>query len=138
MNLISSRRLTRLTAFVGASSAALATWAVAGSPAAVGATPSTVAISSSGALQHVVVLLKNQHDNLPAGHGTIAARVQATNSDQAPLVARARADGGTAIRQLHVANAFAVTISQAGVSDLANDPAVASIVPDLQVTKSGG
>ncbi|MDQ1465013.1 MAG: hypothetical protein QOC73_1954, partial [Actinomycetota bacterium] len=54
------------------------------------------------------------------------------------LVARARADGGTAIRQLHVANAFAVTISQAGVSDLSSDPAVASIVPDVQVTKSGG
>ena len=50
-----------------------------------------------------------------------------------PLIAKAKHDGGTDIRALHVANAFAVTISSAGAADLAADPAVASVVADHQV-----
>ena len=137
-------RSRRLTALIGAGSAALATWAVVGSPAATAASPapraaaSATAASSSTDVQHVVVLLKNQHADLPAGKSTIAARVQATNADQAALIAKAKADGGTAIRQLHVANAFAVTISSAGVADLASDPAVSSVLPDRQLATTAG
>ena len=59
--------------------------------------------------------------------------MQATDAAQAPLIAKAKHDGGTAIRALHVANAFAVTISTAGAADLAADPAVASVVADRQI-----
>ena len=129
----------RLTAFVGATSAALATWAVTGSTAATAATlpaagsAATATTLSASAPEHVVVLLKDQYANLPASSSSIAARVQATDAAQAPLIAKAKHDGGTAIRALHVANAFAVTISTAGAADLAADPAVASVVADRQV-----
>ncbi len=129
----------RLTAFVGATSAALATWAVTGSPAATATTlpaagsSATATTQSASAAEHVVVLLKDQYANLPASSSSIAARVQATDASQAPLIAKAKHDGGTAIRALHVANAFAVTISTAGAADLAADPAVASVVADRQV-----
>ncbi|MGH8889983.1 MAG: S8 family serine peptidase [Acidothermaceae bacterium] len=78
-------------------------------------------------------MLKNQHDNLPATAATVGARVNATDADQAPLIALAQQNGGTNVRQLHVANAFAVTISQAGAAVLAADPAVATVVPDEKV-----
>jgi hypothetical protein len=124
---------------VGASSAAIATGTILGSPAATaaGSNASTSNTSSSTAssnvIEHVVVMLKNQHDDLPASGSTVDARVKATDADQAPLIALAQQNGGTAVRQLHVANAFAVTISQAGAATLAADPAVASVVADEQI-----
>ena len=51
-----------------------------------------------------------------------------SRSELSRVIAKAKHDGGTAIRSLHVANAFAVTISAAGSADLAADPAVASVV----------
>lgn len=133
----SHSRLYRVIAVVGASSAAIATGAILGSPAATaaGANSSTNATSSaaSSAIEHVVVMLKNQHDDLPASGGTMNARIKATDADQAPLIALAQHNGGTAVRQLHVANAFAVTISQAGAATLAADPAVDSVVADEEI-----
>jgi hypothetical protein len=132
-------RLYRVVALVGASSAAIATGAILGPPAATAAgsnaTPSSTPSSTTGSnvIEHVVVLLKDQHDDLPAAVSTIAARVKATDADQAPLVALAENNGGTAIRQLHVANEFAVTISQAGAAALAAQPSVASVVPDEEI-----
>src|SRR5438552_4054516 len=122
----------RLTAIVGASSAALAAWAVS----APTATATSLPAAGSADTQHVVVLLKDQFANLPASSGSIAARVQATDAAQAPVIAKAKHDGGTAIRSLHVANAFAVTISAAGAADLAADPAVASVVADRQISST--
>jgi len=145
-SLFGSSRISRVIAIAGATSAVLATGAIAGSPAAIAAGPSSPAASSaassgsgssatgdSSATEHVVVVLNNQHDDLPAAGSTLSARISATDADQAPLIAMAQADGGTAVRQLHVANAFAVTISAAGAAALAADPAVSMVVPDQQI-----
>jgi Subtilase family len=86
--------------------------------------------SASGPTQHVIVLLKNQHTDLPANAGS---RTQVTNSDQAPLVARATSHGGKDVRQLHVANAFATSVPASEAAALAADPAVAAVVPDKLV-----
>ena len=50
--------------------------------------------SASGPTQHVIVLLKNQHADVPASAANAGRRAQVTNSDQAPLVARAKSHGG--------------------------------------------
>ncbi|HVC74243.1 MAG TPA: hypothetical protein VNC85_10765 [Mycobacteriales bacterium] len=86
--------------------------------------------SASGPTQHVIVLLKNQHSELPASAANAGRRAQVTNSDQAPLVARAKSHGGKDFRQLHVANAFATAVPAAEAASLAADPSVAAVVPD--------
>jgi Subtilase family len=88
------------------------------------------AASASGPTQHVIVLLKNQHSELPASAADAGRRAQVTDSDQAPLVARARSHGGKDFRQLHVANAFATSVPAAEAAALAADPSVAAVVPD--------
>src|SRR5690348_145149 len=90
-----NNHLHRAIAIVGATSAAVATWSVAGSTTAIAASSNTSTTSSSAnsaTTEHVVVLLKNQHDNLPASSATVGARVNATNADQAPLIAQAKAN----------------------------------------------
>ena len=86
--------------------------------------------SASGPTQHVIVLLKNQHSELPATAADAGRRAQVTDSDQAPLVARAKSHGGKDFRQLHVANAFATAVPAAEAAALAADPSVAAVVPD--------
>jgi hypothetical protein len=88
--------------------------------------------AASGSTQHVIVLLKNQHADLPA---TAGSRVQRTNADQAPLIARARGRGGKDFRALHVTNAFATTVPASEAAALAADPAVAAVVPDRLVQR---
>jgi len=89
--------------------------------------------SASGPTQHVIVLLKNQHSDLPATAADAGRRAQVTNSDQAPLVARAKSHGGKDFRQLHVANAFATAVPSSEAAALAADPSVAAVVPDKLV-----
>jgi Subtilase family len=95
--------------------------------------PAASAVPNGSAAGHVIVLLRNQHPDLPATHSGVAHRAAVAASDQAPLVADARAHGGTTVRQLHVVNAFAVTTSATEQSRLAANPAVAAVVPDRQV-----
>ena len=73
---------------------------------------------------------EDQHSELPASAANAGRRAQVTNSDQAPLVARARSHGGKDFRQLHVANAFATAVPAAEAAALAADPSVAAVVPD--------
>ncbi|RZS91830.1 subtilase family protein [Motilibacter rhizosphaerae] len=79
------------------------------------------------------MLLKDQHANLPASGSTLAARVAATSADQRSLVASAKDSGATDVRQLHVANAFAATVSAPEAAALAADHSVAAVVPDRLV-----
>jgi hypothetical protein len=103
---------------------------VLGLAGAAGAAPAPPA---SGPTQHVIVLLKNQHSELPATAAGAGRRAQATNKDQAPLVAKAKSRGGKDFRQLHVANAFATSVPASEAAALAADPAVAAVVPDKVV-----
>lgn len=99
------------------------------------------AASSNAAMsqtRNVVVVLKNQHTDLPAHGSSLASRVSATDADQRALVAAAKKAGATGIRQLHVANAFAAKLSGAEAAKLAADPSVAAVYPDRLVAAPKG
>ena len=110
--------------------------AVAATAPAVAVAPAAPAAAASGPTQHVIVLLRNQHADIPAAHATVGKRVAATAADQSRLVKSVRASGGSAIRQLHVVNAFAATASPAEQAALRSDPTVAEVIPDRTVQLS--
>jgi len=124
---MSGRRIRRLLVGAGAATAAAALCTASAVPVA------QAAPAGGAAVQHVIVLLKNQHPEAPAGPATIGRRATLTAADQAPLVAHARGGGGRDFRQLHVSNAFAAAVPAAEVAKLAADPAVAAVLPDRLV-----
>jgi hypothetical protein len=124
---MSASRIRRLLAGVGVAGTATALCAASTVPVA------QAAPASSTTPQHVIVLLKNQHPEAPAGPSGINRRARLTAADQAPLVAHARGDGGRDFRQLHVANAFAATVPASEAAQLAANPAVAAVLPDRLV-----
>ena len=101
------------------------------------ATPVAVsAAPPAAASQHVIVLLRNQHSELPATHGNARRRVAVTDADQSRLVSDATAAGGTSVRRFHVINGFAVTASASEQDRLRSDPVVAAVLPDRQIALS--
>ena len=88
----------------------------------------------------VIVVLKNQHDDLRL-NAQGGLRTRTTRSDQSAIVADIKANGGTDIRQLVSVNAVAAHLSAAEVDRLRENPAVAEITPDamldVQPTGSG-
>ena len=96
----------------------------------------SAAPTPTGPAQHVIVMLRNQHTDVPATHGNAHRRIAVTDADQSRLVASARANGASGVRQLHVINAFAVAATPAEQSRLESDPAVAEVVPDRQISLS--
>ncbi len=89
--------------------------------------------TASGPAQHVIVMLKNQHSEVPATHGNALRRIAVTDADQSRLVAAARAAGATGVKQLHVINAFAIAATPAEQARLRSDSSVAEVVPDRQI-----
>jgi Subtilase family len=126
---MSGHRVRRMSAGAGAACVAAALCVASGAPVAQAAPA-----ASAGAVQHVIVLLKNQHPEAPAGPSSVGHRAALVAADQAPLVARARGRGGRDFRQLHVANAFAAAVPATEAAALAADPAVAAVVPDRVVS----
>jgi hypothetical protein len=109
---------------------------------AVGAVVAALTVSSTsqaapaaGATQNVIVLLHNQHTNVPATKGHSGRRAQILHSDQAPVVATAKKHGAGHIKQFTTVNAFAATLPTAQATALSSDPAVAAVVPDLPISK---
>jgi hypothetical protein len=85
--------------------------------------------AASGAKQSVIVLLRNQHPELPAKKDA-AARRATTARDQAPLVSAARGAGATVVKTFSIINGFAATMTAGEASALRSDPSVAGVVPD--------
>jgi hypothetical protein len=80
----------------------------------------------------VIVVLKDQHDDLKL-RAQGAARRAAAQADQAPIVASIVASGGTDIMQLVSVNAVAATVSADEVAALRGNPAVSQIIPDMKI-----
>lgn len=128
---------TRATPALAAVLAAVT--AVAGAvPAAVAATgprpltPQLVRQLSQGPKSPVIVLLRDQHPENPAGRAA-GQRAMATQSDQRPLVDEARRTGATHVTQFSVVNGFSATMTGAERARLAADPQVRAVVPDLPI-----
>jgi hypothetical protein len=111
--------------------------ATASIPTAALATPSEAA--QTGAKQPargVIVMLRNQHQNLSITRSASSPRALAAKADQAPLIAQAKKDGVTGLRGFTSVNAFAATATPAQVATLTADPAVAAVYPDLPITQT--
>lgn len=78
----------------------------------------------------VIVLLRNQHSNLPPTRGLMQARTAAVGSSQAPLESSVRTSSGTVSHSYRTVDAFAAAVSQSERSRLGADPAVAEILRD--------
>ncbi|MFL5830520.1 MAG: S8 family serine peptidase [Solirubrobacteraceae bacterium] len=89
----------------------------------------------AGAPARVIVLLRNQHANLPPSARRLGQRLALLQHDQSPLKASVAHSGGRVTRSYRTVNAFAATVSRAERSHLASDSAVAKVLPDTFIPK---
>lgn len=86
---------------------------------------------------NVIVVLRDQHVDLgwTKGHGALAsARVKAFQRDQSALISAAKGQGAKNLRGFSSVNAVAATVTASQAAQLAADPAVASVFPDLPIS----
>jgi hypothetical protein len=112
--------------------------ASAASPAAGGQSsslsPADIVRLSAGADQRSIVILRDQHAELPANRAGAGSRAAAVESDQRGVRAELNQLHSSS-RSLHVVNAVAATISVAEAARLAANPAVQAVVPDRVVQR---
>jgi Subtilase family/Peptidase inhibitor I9 len=105
--------------------------------ASVGAVAAQAAPQPTGASQHtsnVIVVLRNQHTDLAITKGHSSARVTANHNDQSPLIAHAKSLGARNLRGFGSINAISATVTPTEAAQLASDPSVAQVYPDLPIT----
>ncbi len=95
------------------------------------AAPSTTVHPATGAKTKVIVLLRNQHQNVPATTKHLGARRTAIKADQSPLRSEIGKLGGSTTRAYSAVNAVAATVPSGGLATLRANPAVSAVVPDL-------
>ncbi len=126
----SGRRRLTTVAFCAAALTAAGAGVLANATAA---TPTLApALGSADQGGAVIVWLKDDHTNLNL-RSAAGARIAAAHTDQKPVVAAIRDNGGTDIVQLVSVNAVAAHVSAAGVAALRALPAVKEIIPDATV-----
>src|SRR5690349_18831279 len=70
------------------------------------------------ASQNLIVVLKNQHQDLEIAKGRRSARTDAAKKDQAPLISKAQKLGARNPRGFATVNGFAVTATPAQAAEL--------------------
>jgi len=98
------------------------------------ATAATGGLTASSVTSNVIVMLRDQHANLKISKGMSSPRVQAMQSDQAPLLATAKSLGARNVHGFTLFNGFAASMSATQMSALVANPAVAAIYPDRMQT----
>jgi Subtilase family/Peptidase inhibitor I9 len=83
--------------------------------------------------QHVIVIMKSQHAAAHKDSAELAQRSAAIDVDQAPLMDELRQVHATNIKNYHLVNALAATVSKAELERLKANPAVAAVVPDIAI-----
>ncbi|MBV9914872.1 MAG: S8 family serine peptidase [Solirubrobacterales bacterium] len=94
-----------------------------------------VKAAQSTAPARVIVLLRNQHANLPPSPKRIGQRRAVLRHDQTPLQASVARSGGRVTRTYGTVNAFAATVSRDERNRLAASSAVAEVLPDVFVRR---
>src|SRR2546430_16970988 len=84
----------------------------------------------TGPAQPVIVVLADQHDDVPATAAGSGRRRAMAQADQQPLVDQARQAGAANIKQFSVVNGFAATMTAAAQEQMTSDPRVRAVVPD--------
>jgi hypothetical protein len=92
-----------------------------------------VLADQSGSPVRVIVLLRDQHSNLPPNAHLARARAAALGVDQGPLQAKVRSSGGRITHSFHTINAFSAVVSRAERVRLASNSSVAAVLPDSYV-----
>jgi hypothetical protein len=127
------RLLTATTALTLATAVALLGDGFAPALAATATPALAPALDGSAAGGAVIVVLRNQHANVPLKAQGLA-RTRAAHADQGSVVADMTAHGATGITQLVSVNAVAAHLSTDEVSRLRANPAVQRITPDATMT----
>jgi Subtilase family len=96
-------------------------------------TPADVARLSAGATERSIVILRDQHAELPARGATAGARARRLDGEQAPLRGELSLVHAKDVRGFHLVNAISATISRAESDRLRANPAVQAVVPDLTI-----
>jgi hypothetical protein len=128
------RRLKQISG-VGVSVLAATALAFGSIPDAVASTGA--AVSAGGPSQPVIVVLTDQHQNLPDTPALRAARASAVTASQDPVITALHASGAKNIHSMNVLNAVAATVSTQEQAALRADPGVAEVVPDAAIKVVG-
>ncbi len=136
MRPLSPRRLlVAISLLVGVLAAGGVAVAAATRPRHRGLSLAQVQSGQSGSPARVIVLLRNQHANLPPTRGRLSARHGAIQQDQSSLQSSVRKSGGKVTRTYSTVNAFAATVSKTERAKLAANSAVAQVLPDTFVRR---
>lgn len=84
--------------------------------------------------QPVIVLLKDQLPGTPASKGDSSSRRSRAQSAQDAVLGRLSGAKPSKVKHFTLGNAFAATVTADQAASLARDPAVASVLPDREVT----
>ncbi|MGO9974455.1 MAG: S8 family peptidase [Solirubrobacteraceae bacterium] len=82
---------------------------------------------------HVIVIMRDQLAPARVGSRAAAIRAYEIRVAQAPILRQLRVAGATEIKGFTLLNAFAATVSKAQRTELASNPDVAEIVPDITI-----
>jgi hypothetical protein len=105
-------------------------------PSAVGAASGLSAssvIADQKASAKVIVVLRDQFLRDPAAARFTVTRTRLEAADRASLLAGVAKSGGRVTREYRTLNAFSATVSPSEAAILAADPAVAQVVPDVDI-----
>ena len=125
------QRLSRLLAGLCALAMA-ATWVM---PAPAQMPEELAAQLSQNVDQHVIVIMKVQHPAIHKDSSEVAQRSAAMDSEQAPIVEELREVHATNIKNYHLVNALAATVSKPELEKLKANPAVAAVVSDVIIRR---
>ncbi len=114
---------------------AVAVGLAASSIAWTSATAASGTASASQPQHNFIVVLRDQHTNLAISKGMRSARAQATQRDQAPLLASASKMGARNVRGFSLVNGFAASMTAAQVNSIAANPQVAAVLPDRPISR---
>ncbi len=95
--------------------------------------PALAAALSVNVNQPVIVIMKDQVAQQPVGSSAAVTRTNQVFSYQAPLISQLHQVNATHIEQYGLYDAFAATVSAGEVAQLAANPAVSEVIPDVDI-----
>ena len=96
-------------------------------------TSSLIAQLSKNVNQPVIVILKSQPAPVAVGTPATAQRASVIRSAQAPIMSELGQVKATHVQSYQVVNSLAATVSSAEEARLAENPAVAEVIPDVNI-----
>ncbi len=105
----------------------------AGSSAQAPLTPAQIAALSQNVNQPVIVILKSQLAQVPVGTSAASTRASKIASYQAPLISQLNQVHATHVTGYRLIDAFAATVSAGEEAQLAANPSVSEVIPDVTI-----